>query len=98
MVKAAITKFEVQMTTEIREERDSGGKKMWKYISKLRGIEQKQANIAVFDQNDTLILKEELPDRVMEGWRSIYQMHNGKSRNILDSREQSTIYCSGICG
>ena len=77
MVKAAITKFEVQMATEIREERDSG-KKIWKYISKIRGIEQKQANIAVFDQSDTLILKEELPDRVMEGWRSIYQMHNEK--------------------
>ena len=60
MVKAAIRKFEVQMTTEIREEKDSG-KKTWKYISKLRGIEQKQANMAVFDQNDTLILKEELP-------------------------------------
>ena len=78
MVKAAITKFEMQMTTEIREEKDSG-KKMWKCISKLRGIEQKQANIDIFDQNYALILKEELPDRVMEGWKSIYQiiqMHN----------------------
>ena len=69
MVKAGITKFEMQMTTEIREEKDSG-KKMWKYISKLRGIEQKQANIDIFDQNYALILKEELSDRVMEGGRA----------------------------
>ena len=77
MVKAAITKFEIKLTIEVGEDKDSG-RKTWKYISKLRGIEQKQANIDIFDQNDALILKEELPGRVMEGWRSIYQMHNVK--------------------
>ena len=96
MVKVAITKFEMQITTEIRQEKDSG-KKMWVYINKLGGIEQKQSNIDIFDQNEALILKEELPGRVMEGWKSIYQMHNEKVETYW-TEERSTIYCSGICG
>ena len=75
MVKTAITEFEIQMTMEIREEKDAG-KRMWKYINKLRGVGKKQAKVDIFDQNDALILKEELPKRVIEGWRDIYQMHN----------------------
>ena len=52
---------------------------MCKYINKQRGIDKndkKKKSVNIFDQNYALILRDELSDKVKEGWKSIYQVNN----------------------
>ena len=73
MVKEAITGYEVKMAMEIKHARDSG-RKMWKSINKLKGVDLKQKNVGIYSEYGSIMMKSEMPKKIMDKWRGIYQM------------------------
>ena len=61
------------MAMEIKHAKDSG-RKMWKYINKLKGVDLKQKNVDICNEDCSIMMKSEMPQRMMDEWRGIYQM------------------------
>ena len=56
MVREAITGYEVKMAMEIKHAKDSG-RKMWKYINKLKGVDLKQKNVDIYNEDGSIMMK-----------------------------------------
>ena len=90
MVKEAITEYEVKMTNEIKNAKDSG-RKMWKYINKLKGVDLKQKVVDIYNADGTIMEKCEMSEKVMGGWKGIYQMQ-GDNNELCWGEDRRTCY------
>ena len=50
IIREEIYKYEEKITTEIKESEDNG-RKMWKYINKLKGKEEKKDDVKLFGED-----------------------------------------------
>ena len=63
-IKDEMTIHEKKITKEIKEAQAYSGKKMWSMIHKLRGINQNEKEIGVYDESGNMIDWDILPEKI----------------------------------
>lgn len=76
LVKEEKTKYEIGVTNEIRD--NGSSKKMWKMIAKLRGENDQQKRVKLYNDYGEEIAEVEEEKHMMDYWKQIYQ--RGESR------------------
>ncbi|CAL4169055.1 unnamed protein product [Meganyctiphanes norvegica] len=84
MVRVAIEKHELEVTEEIRNS-DNKGKMLWKNIEKLKGNENKNKEIEIYDKD-----KQKIEEKKEEGLISIYWkgIQNKEINKIINSWDE----------
>ena len=86
MVKDAMTKYENQLTNEIKQNQNS--RKMWQYINKLRRKDETIQD-ALFGEDGNKIDDDAVIDEVlMTYWTSVYQQHERLIENEWNEHER----------
>ena len=60
MVREAITEYEVKITKEIGNDKNSG-RNMWKYINKLKRVDLKQKSVGIINEDGSIMEKSDVP-------------------------------------
>ena len=86
LVKQSITKYETKITREIKN--DKNNTKMWSNINKLRGKNNWNETVCLYDDNGNELNSNELVDIVAEFWRGIYQKHENNIHLVWNNVER----------
>ena len=84
IIKVEIQKHEKKITDEIRQSSDHG-KKLWKYINKLKGKEFNTKEDFIYDEDGHILKQEEERNQLKNFWTGIYQKHENTVKELWNN-------------
>ena len=88
LVRLAKTEHEKETIKSIRSEKDT--KKLWKHIKKLQNYGKNENNqeIRVYNEDNAILQKEEIGEKLSDYWRNIYQKHDNQIEQVWNEEQE----------
>ena len=74
-IRNEMRNYEKILTQEIKEAKDSG-MKMWTMINKLKGVERKENEVPLYDEEYERIEKNKISEVMLGYWETIYRKND----------------------